>query len=492
MQTPLGQQTAAWAADRPERSGFRILTNGVDGMLARIEMIDAATRTLDLECYIFRLDESGGLIAAAMLRAADRGVRVRVLLDDGDTAPGDERIAALDEHPNIELRIFNPFAYRGHSNVLRAGEFALRGGSVNYRMHNKLLVADNAIALIGGRNVGDAYFQIDPESHFGDDDLFAAGPIVRRMSKSFDEYWNSAQAIPAAALAQAAPDRGAPLRRLRASLLRPRPELEAKGLRYTARLKSGEPLAGILDQPALLAWGAAQLIVDSPDKRRVILGQEWGETAFEPVMQAMSRVKSELLIVTPFFVPGRKGMAVIEGLRRRGVEVRVLTNSLESTTELAVHSAYSRYRTQLLADGVKLFEVRAQLGSAAGSGAPQWMARSGHYSLHAKLFVFDRESIFIGSMNFDERSENINTEIGALIDSPDLARQTATRFEEITRLENAYAVKRVPGSDGHPPRLEWLTRKNGRLITLSKDPARSPLQRVKAGLMGLLPLDGEL
>jgi putative cardiolipin synthase len=490
-QTLLGRQMDAWSAAWPGRSGFCILNNGVDGLLARIEMIDAATRTLDIESYIFRLDESGALIAAALLRAADRGVRVRMLLDDGDTVPGDERVIALDAHPRIELRIFNPFAYRGHSNVLRAGEFALRGGRVDYRMHNKLFVADNAIAITGGRNVGDEYFQIDPESQFGDDDVFAAGPIVRRMSTSFDEYWNSAQAIPVRALVKAAHE-PAELRKLRDSLLAPPRERRADSADYLARLKAGEPLASILAGRRALAWATAQLVYDSPDKRRVIRGEEWGATTFEPVMQAMSQVKSELLIVTPYFVPGRQGMAMLEDLRRRGVRVRVLTNSLEATPEPVVHAAYRRYRPQLLASGVDLFEVRMRLGDADGSGAPDWMARIGRYALHAKLFVFDRERLFIGSMNFDRRSQNINTEIGALIDSPELARQTAHRFEAITRLENAYTVKARPGTGGGLPTLEWLTIEDGRLVTLDKEPARGALQRLKVDLMGLFPFDGEL
>ncbi len=490
-QTPLGRQAAAWAAGRPDQSGFRILNSGVDGMLARIEMIDAATRTLDMQYYIFRLDRSGGLVAAAILRAADRGVRVRVLLDDGDTAPGDERIYALAAHSNVEVRIFNPFAYRGHSSALRAGEFALRGGSVDYRMHNKLFVVDNAIALMGGRNVGDAYFQVDPEADVGDDDLFAAGPVVRRMSATFDEYWNSEKAVPVRALA-AKWDDPAELRKLREVLIALQRETNAQGEDYKVRLKAGEPLAGIMAGRQTLAWATVQLVYDSPDKRSVIRGEEWGSTTFRSVMQAISQVKSELLIVTPFFVPGRDGMAALESLRRRGVAVRVLTNSLEATPQPVVHSAYRRYRPQLLADGVDLFEVRARLGSARGSGASDRIAHSGNYALHAKLFVFDRQRVFIGSMNFDLRSENINTEIGALIDSPELAQLTASRFAAITRPENAYRVKLRSVDDGAAPTLEWLTREDGHPVTLDTEPARSAWQRLKVDLMGLFPLDDEL
>ena len=491
-QTPLGRQTAVWAAAHPDRSGFRILNNGVDGLLARIEMIDLATRTLDIQYYIFRLDDSGSLISEAILRAADRGVRVRILLDDGDTVPGDEKIVALDAHQNIEVRIYNPFVYRGHSNMLRAGEFALRGGSVDYRMHNKLFVTDNAIALTGGRNVGDEYFQIDAASYFGDVDLFAAGPIVRQMSDTFDEYWNGGPTVPVRALVPTAHDPAA-LQALRQALASFKRGVRAQGVDYIARLKSGEPVTGILAERQPLAWAKAQLVSDSPDKRRIARGDEWGSTSFKPVAEAMAQAQRELVIVTPFFVPGRDGVALLQSLRERGVRVRILTNSLAATPEPIVHSAYRRYRAQLLKMGVELYEVRSQLGSPRGSGtSSEVLTRHGHYSLHAKLFVFDRQRVFLGSMNFDKRSENINTEIGALIDSHELADQVTRRFDAIAQPLNSYALKLIPAQGGVPEHLNWLTYENGQAVVYDKEPAAGPWQRLWVDLMALYPFDGEL
>jgi len=188
-ETRLGAQFDTAARQRDGDSAFRIISAGVDGFLARAQTIDAAEKTLDLQYFIFRGDETGRLLTDALIRAGDRGVRVRVLVDDGATVAGDEQIIALDAHPNIEIRIFNPFIYRGHSKLRRSIEFMLHASRLDYRMHNKLLIADNAVALIGGRNIGNQYFQMDPDSQFADDDVFAAGPIAMQLSAIFDEYW---------------------------------------------------------------------------------------------------------------------------------------------------------------------------------------------------------------------------------------------------------------------------------------------------------------
>src|SRR5512141_692552 len=216
-ETKLGRQFDSAARANRGNSGFRMLAAGVDGFLARVQMANAAERTLDLQYYILRGDDTGKLLADAVLRAAERAVRVRVLIDDADKAAGDDAIVALDAHPHIEVRIFNPFVYRGDAKLLRTTEFLFRAARLDYRMHNKLFVVDNAIALVGGRNIGDQYFQIDPESQFGDDDVFTAGPIVKELSATFDEYWNSAIAIPVSALARNKASAGA-LEKYRKSL----------------------------------------------------------------------------------------------------------------------------------------------------------------------------------------------------------------------------------------------------------------------------------
>jgi len=493
--TRLGAEFASAAREHGGNSGFRIISVGVDGFLTRVQMIDAAELTLDLQYFIFRGDETGRLLADALLRAADRGVRVRVLIDDGDTIAGDEQIIALAAHPAIEIRIFNPFAYRGHARLLRTGEFLFNASRLDYRMHNKLLVVDNAVALIGGRNIGNQYFQVDPESQFADDDVFAAGPIVRQLSATFDEYWNSRLAIPAEALGRK--------QRTEAALAdhreqanersaQPLQRVNTGGIDYITRIATGEPYAGMISGQLPLVWANAQVVCDSPDKKYVQNGGLGGRLMTQTVGDAAVAVQSELLMVTPFLVPAAEDIQLLKDLRRRHVSVRILTNSLESTPDLAAQSGYLHYRIPLLEDGVELYEVRSLLGNARGSGQTARLSRYGNYALHAKLFVFDRRKVFIGSMNFDQRSKRINTEVGLIIDSPELARQTAKRFEAMSQPENSYALALRPVGVGSAPHLVWHTQEDGKAVEYTREPARSIWQKLKVKFLSLLPLTGEL
>jgi putative cardiolipin synthase len=490
-QTRLGRQFESSARDHAGTSAFRILSSGVDGFLTRAQMINTAEHTLDLQYFIFRQDETGQLLTDALLRAADRGVRVRVLIDDGDTLEGDEQIAALESHPQIEIRIFNPFVYRGHTEMFRAVEFAFTASRLDYRMHNKLLVVDNAIALVGGRNIGDQYFQVDPDSQFGDDDVFTAGPIVKQLSNTFDEFWNSAIAIPVEGLATGT-QTSAALDAYRKTLDEHRRLVKSEGTDYASRIATGEPLAGMIAGRLPLVWAQAQLVYDSPEKKRVANGDMVGKLMHRSVAETAATVQSELLMVTPYFIPGDAGMQMFNDLRKRGATVRVLTNSLESTPELLAHSGYMHYRLPLLEDGVELYEVRALLGNARGSGQSLAASSSGNYALHAKLFVFDRQKLYIGSMNFDERSRSLNTEIGLIIDSRELAQQTAARFESIVGPANSYGLALHADDVGVSSHLLWRTQENGRAIEYDREPARSDWQRVKVNFLSLLPLDNEL
>jgi putative cardiolipin synthase len=358
-------------------------------------------------------------------------------------------------------------------------------------MHNKLLVVDNAIALVGGRNIGDAYFQVDPESRFGDDDVFVAGPVVAQLSATFDEFWNSALAIPVAGLGGQAPT-DATLQAYRASLDGHRRQLKADGTDYASRVATGEPFAGMLSGRVPLVWARAEVVYDSPDKKRVAAGEIVGRLMHRTVVRAAAAVESELLMVTPFFIPGDGGVRLLEGLRKRGVRVRILTNSLESTSELVAHSGYVHYRVPLLQDGVELYEVRALLGNARGSGQPAAAIPSGKYALHAKLFVFDRRRLYVGSMNFDQRSHHLNTEIGLIIDSPELARQTAARFAAIVVPANSYELVLGPRDAFGKVTLVWRTRVGDTSLDYDTEPARSEWERMKVLWLSLLPLDDEL
>jgi putative cardiolipin synthase len=490
-QTRFGRQFADAAREHGGNSGFRMLAVGVEGFLARVQMVNAAEKTLDLQYFIFRADETGQLITEAALRAADRGVHVRVLIDDAETIEGDDQLVALDAHPQIEVRIFNPFAYRGHIKPLRALEFMLSNARLDYRMHNKLMVVDNSIALIGGRNISDQYFQVDPKLQVADDDVFAAGPIVKELSATFDDYWNSAIAIPVRALAEGTTSDAA-LAAYRKKLDAHLPQAAADGTDYASRVAAGEPLRGMLSGGLALVWAPAQLVYDSPEKKRVVKGTMMGRLMHRPVAQTVAATQSELLMVTPYFIPGDEGMQLLADLRKRNVRVRVLTNSLESASVLAAHSGYMRYRPPLLERGIELYEVRSLLGNSRGSGQTAAMARFGKYSLHAKLFVFDRQKLYIGSMNFDQRSMHLNTEIGLIIDSAELAQQTATRFEAMASPPNSYSLALLPGDPAQLPRLVWRTEEDGKAVAYETEPARSDWQRSEVFLLSLLPLDREL
>jgi putative cardiolipin synthase len=490
-ETRLGRQFDNAGSDHNGNSGFRIIPVGADGFLIRMQMINAAERTIDLQYFIFHGDDTGRLLTGAVLHAADRGVRVRILVDDGETNEGDEQITALEAHPSIELRIFNPFAYRGHAILRRAVEFAFNASRLDYRMHNKLLVVDNAIALMGGRNIGDQYFQIDPASQFADDDVFAAGPIAKQLSATFDEYWNSTLSIPAEALAGGKSSH-ATLNEHREDLKEERRQSTADGVDYVKRIASGEPFDQIVSGRLPLIWAHAQLVCDSPDKKKVEDGSMVGRLMQRAVADAVVGVQSELLMVTPYLIPGKQGMQLFKDLRQRNVRVRILTNSLEASTAVLPQSGYMPYRIPMLETGIELYEIRSLLGNARGSGQTAAISRYGNYSLHAKLFVFDRQRLFVGSMNFDQRSMHLNTEIGLIIDSPELAQQIATRFEAMAQAANSYVLLLRPPDGSTSPGLIWRTQEDLKVVEYRSEPARSDWQRFEANFLSHLPLDEEL
>ncbi|HEV2703862.1 MAG TPA: phospholipase D family protein [Steroidobacteraceae bacterium] len=481
QQTALGSRFEALSQAHSGASAFHILNVGVDGLLSRVQMIDTAQKTLDLQYFIFRADTTGRLILDALTRAAGRGVAIRLLIDDGDTVAGDEQVDALGSQPGVQVRVFNPFRYRGHNSVLRALEFVGNSARLDYRMHNKLLVVDNSLALIGGRNIGNEYFQVDPQAQSADDDVFVAGPIVHTLSETFDEYWNSDLAVPAAALYPHGVASPARHRRARA---------QVDGIDYSARIASGEPFASLLDGRLSLVWASAQVWCDTPDKKRTESGDA-GHVMVRDFLAAARQVNREFLMINPYIVPTQGESNMLKELRDRQVQVGIITNSLQSTRDPLAFAGYTRSRKDLLRHGINLYEVRAQLGSTRGSGQTPRVSRLGTYGLHGKLVVFDRQRVFIGSMNFDERSRHLNTEIGLLIDSPELADLTAARFNAMAQLDNAYQPALLRDASGHE-RLQWTTRENGAEVVYHKEPAPNAWRRLLSHLLALLPVRREL
>jgi putative cardiolipin synthase len=485
--TAIGRKVEARAKAHPGLSGFRLFASGSDALALRVQMANAAQKTLDVQYFIFKDDDSGQLLMSAILRAAARGVRVRMLLDDTEARGADDRVAALAAHPNIDVRLYNPFYYRGDVTALRYAELTLTLSRLNYRMHNKLFVVDNEIAVVGGRNVGDAYFDAGNNAQFGDYDVFVLGPITRELSASFDQYWNSKLAIPAQALNQAL------FTRLRLEYMEHELDEHVDETRETdlgRAIRSGNPYASLINGDFGLVWAKAQVIADNPDKGNVEGGGAVGSLLRERLLEAAAAVTSELLIVSPYFVPAGDVSQLLKSLRARDVRVRVLTNSLLSTDVPAVHAGYRSHRLPLLQEGVELYEVKPLPGKPDPRGGLLKNPSSGQFALHAKAFVFDRKRVFIGSANLDPRSLDLNTEIGLMIDSPELARQVAKRFETIAAPANSFVLAIAGSADAR--HVVWRSEKDGKAIVYDKEPGDDRLREFKVDLLALLPIDGML
>jgi putative cardiolipin synthase len=434
-------RVAANAVPGEERSAFRLLPSGIDAFVARAVLIELAERTLDLQYYIFQPDRTGSLIIERLIAAADRGVRIRVLLDDwGTLDKKDESVASLDAHPNIEVRLFNPYTHR--SGLYRLGELLTDFGRVNRRMHNKLFVADGVTTILGGRNIGDEYFGV-AELDFQDVDVLGAGPVARQATASFDTYWHSALAVPIAQLGKFAPDPDFfPMARTE---LRDR----CDGLRETIHSKAlaESHLAAELRADDLhVHWATARIVADPPEK--ITQPEEGPYDAYlgSQISPYARATQSNLLVVSPYFVPGDGGVDFLGDRREAGVDVRVLTNSLAATDVWLVHAGYMKYRHPLLDRGIKLYELRPEAAGATRPRAAKAIIGSSRASLHGKTFVFDRTSVFIGSLNLDPRSLQHNTEGGVLVCSPDLAAEVARLFEQWSSPAMAYEVTR--GTNG--------------------------------------------
>jgi len=394
-------------------SGIRLLISGDEALASLIALADRAERTLDIQYYIIHEDDSARLLLHHVRLAAARGVRVRVLVDDLNTAGEDRRFMHLSERENIEVRFFNPFPGGRFATWTRFLASASDIPRINHRMHNKLFVADNAIAITGGRNIGDQYFTRDLHSNFIDLDVVAAGSIVPQLSASFDAFWNSKYAYPIASLA-------APVEA----------EHVPHALDESALAGDANWLAHELDADGLqLTWVPATVLADRPGKIASDVAPDEEVTIASNLKMLMRSATQEVIVISPYFVPGPDGVALMRELVERGTHIRVLTNSLASTDSPLVHNGYSRYRVALLKLGVELSEVRPKLGTKRKRFHP---FRSANASLHAKALVIDQKTVFIGSMNMDARSARTNSEMGIVIRSAEIARQVTSLLDDIS------------------------------------------------------------
>jgi putative cardiolipin synthase len=442
------------ANEQPNKnlSGIRLLASGEEALADLVALADHAQRTLDIQYYIIHEDDSTRLLLHHVRQAADRGVRVRLLVDDLNTAGEDRRFLHLGEHVNVEVRVFNPFPGGRFAMWTRFLASASDMRRINHRMHNKLFVADNALAITGGRNIGDQYFTRDQHSNFIDLDVVAAGAIVPELSASFDAFWNSKYSYPIASVASPVSAESAPATP---------PPAAAAGANW---------LEGQLDAGKLqLTWMPATVLADRPAKIASDTAPDEEITIANDLATLMRSATQELLVISPYFVPGKDGVALFAKLVDQGVHVRVLTNSLASTDSPLVDTGYARYRVALLKSGVELSEVRPKLGQKRARFHP---FRSSNASLHAKAVVIDQKTVFIGSMNMDGRSARFNSELGLVMRSAEIARQVTNLLDDISA-DGSYKVQLVDHSD----RIEWSSGEQGSEKTWFADPETTRWQR---------------
>jgi len=479
--TSLGDALDNGVKRNPGKSGFHYLGDGEESLRMRLAMVNAAEKTLDLQYYAVHNDVGGNLVLEAIVRAAERGVRVRFLIDNIDFGAVEDSLAILDSNKNISVRVFNPITTKDQGLIGRINGMFVDMDRALKRMHNKALIADNQLAIIGGRNIGDEYFNAKAEGNFRDTDLLTAGPITARISASFDKYWNSDESFPVQAL-HMKKYKAEDVQKLRAEMkakweerMNTEEGREILHAEMAKRLKEGR---------YSLIWAPAELTVDEPEK----INQEADMSLSKPLAKLVDlgqKAEHEFVAVSAYFVPREEGVAMLQRLRDRNIKVRILTNSLASTDVVAVHTGYKRYRQQIVDMGVDLYEFKAVDGERPkqrllGSSAP---AKA---SMHSKYFVIDRKDVVIGSYNLDPRSTEQNTEIAVVIHSPELAKIVLDDFEKSIAPDQSYKVV----SDGG--KLKWIAHKDGQPVTYSRDPDAGIVRNTEVMLFSLLPIEDHL
>ncbi|MGE4239036.1 phospholipase D family protein [Ramlibacter sp.] len=446
---------------------------------ARVALIRNAVSTLDLQYYLLGNDEVGHTILRELRLAAERGVRVRLLVDDMHTPGLDPLLAGLHATPNAQVRLFNPFPSGRDSQGARYLGLLFDFSRLNHRMHNKAFIADGAMAVIGGRNLADEYFFRSREGNFIDIDFVVAGEVTSQLGRLFDEYWNSEEAYPVDAVVR--PD-SAPAELRQAFVRATTPATPPAETKPAARDMLGQPtLTAVLAGTAPLSMHVADASAwaDSPQKARGSAAkQKQRESVTVKFVQALRTAQKEVLVFNPYFIPGSRGMASIRQLRERGIDIHIVTNSMSTSDEPIVNLAYRRYRDELLSLGVRIFELtddglkrEARFADVLGESKGQ---------LHAKLALVDRHTVMAGSMNLDARSAFANTEIGVVMKSPDLAARILPLMQ-LDRFPGVYEVRR--SAEGG--KLEWVSRDGSEERKRDTDPDGNWYQRFKVMIQSL-------
>lgn len=466
--THLGKGVAEWTAKHPGKSGFYPLLEGIDALGARLALIDRAERTIDAQYFLMKPDSAGHLFATKLLEAADRGVRVRLLLDDVFTTVDDDAFVVMNRHANIELRLFNPVGRGGIYAANYVGDFKL----ANRRMHNKSFTIDNQISVIGGRNIADEYFELLDGTEFKDFDMLAVGPVAAEISVTFDRFWNHSLAVPMEAY-----DKGKDLPDVTMARAGMDKRVHDFDQSIYGRALSSPLVQNLIDDRAKLFPADYEVITDDPDKllNKVSDDQKVLVTALAAMVNA---AEFEVLVITPYFIPGKGGVEFWRKITARGVRVMIVTNSLASNNHVAVHGAYARYRRDIIAAGVELYEARVDASIVPEGGVRK---SYGAMTLHTKVMVIDRRNLLVGSLNLDPRSIDINTEFGVMIDSADLSSELTEKF--FKNLPSfAYRV-----TENDKGQLRWTTMIDGRQVVETKEPQASNWLRFKAWFLRIVP-----
>lgn len=482
QETALSRSFERQSKGHAGESGFYYLANGLDAFVARAALADVAERSIDTQYYMIHNDVVGSLFVNKLYEAAERGVRVRLLIDDIDQGGRDSGMAILDAHPNIEVRIFNPFA----RNVGRTGQYISGFGKQTRRAHNKSFTVDNQVTILGGRNIGDEYFNADPELVFVDMDVLSNGPVAQGVSASFDLYWNHKLSYPITTIAEELPTDEEAAQRKKEFFEFIAEQYESA---YMQHLRDSD-LANALRQGShALAWGIGDVVADDPDK----LIEDTSDTKYRLIEQLrpyLEGVQKEMIILSPYFVPGKSGVAYFQALRDKGVRVRILTNSLSSTDVSAVHAGYARYRKALLRMGVELYELNKELNKEERKKMKEGGIGESKASLHAKAFVIDRKWVFIGSLNLDPRSVVQNTEIGVIFLSPEIAGQLAENFD--SKIDKLAFRLTLESANNGVEQIVWHGTVDGEQKTLYRDPYTGFWKRFGVGFMRILPIESQI
>ncbi len=450
-----------------DESGFLLLDRNDETLRWRLALIDSAERSIDIQTYLWSGDFSGRLHISRLLQAADRGVRVRLLVDDFETRGRDDGIATLDLHPNVEIRIWNP----GRSRKLgRLTEYLVRLSELNHRLHNKVLIVDNRVVISGGRNIADEYYGLSDVYNFFDLDLLAVGPVVPPTSKMFDRYWNSHQAWPGEIFYPRASEEDIPV-----VMAERREYLEASLLSDIIPLDPRDWEHRFDSAVASMIPGEAEVIYDKPGER------EPSQDAFFGLQRFFRRAEYEVQALSPYLVPVDAFFVEAKRLHERDVEMTIMTNSLGSTNQTILHAAYARTRRPMIAAGVDVYEMRYDAALQEDLDTPpvvsQWVG------LHAKAAVLDRRHVFIGSFNFAPRSKNLNTEMGLLVDSPELGARVASVIDWVKSPDNAWRLRLDENDE-----MTWESNAG----TLTIQPYQNFQRRIQSGFFGVFPLEQHL